>query len=74
VKEGIVGQIWHRLRRRLRDDGGASLVEYALLIGLLAIVCFSALQFLGTRTSDSLQNDCKSIQVAQGAPATNCGP
>jgi Flp pilus assembly pilin Flp len=69
-----VRQIWQRLRRRLRDDRGASLVEYALLIGLLAIVCFSALQFLGSRTSDSLKKDCVSIQTAQGAPASNCGP
>lgn len=31
-----------------RDDRGASLVEYVLLVALIAIVCFSAVMFLGT--------------------------
>jgi pilus assembly protein Flp/PilA len=31
-----------------RDDRGASLVEYVLLVALIAIVCFAAVAFLGT--------------------------
>jgi pilus assembly protein Flp/PilA len=39
------------LRARFGDsERGASLVEYALLIALIAIVCFAAVTFLGTRT------------------------
>jgi pilus assembly protein Flp/PilA len=33
------------------DERGASLVEYALLLALIAIVCFAALQFLGGQTN-----------------------
>jgi pilus assembly protein Flp/PilA len=33
------------------DERGASLVEYALLLALIAIVCFAALQFLGGKTN-----------------------
>jgi Flp pilus assembly pilin Flp len=31
-----------------RDDWGASLAEYALLLGLIALACYSAMAILGT--------------------------
>jgi pilus assembly protein Flp/PilA len=31
-----------------RDDRGASLVEYVMLVALIAVVCFAAVAFLGT--------------------------
>ena len=31
----------------VRHERGASLVEYCLLVGLIALVCFAALQALG---------------------------
>lgn len=36
------------------DDRGASLVEYALLLALIAMVCFLAVQYLGDTTSAGL--------------------
>ena len=37
------------LRARFGDDErGASLVEYALLVALIAVVCIVAVTFLGT--------------------------
>jgi pilus assembly protein Flp/PilA len=40
------------LRARFgRDDEGASLVEYALLVALIAIVCILAITFLGSKAS-----------------------
>ncbi len=36
---------------RADDDRGASLVEYALLVALIAIVCIGALTALGGTTS-----------------------
>ena len=35
----------------LRDDRGASMVEYALLVVLIAIVALVAIQFAGTQVS-----------------------
>lgn len=35
-----------------RDDRGASLVEYALLVALITIVCFAAVGFLGDEALD----------------------
>jgi pilus assembly protein Flp/PilA len=41
------------LRARFgRDEEGASLVEYALLVALIAIVCILAITFLGQRASE----------------------
>jgi len=38
---------------RWAQEKGASLVEYALLVALIAVVCISAVAFLGTSTSKS---------------------
>jgi pilus assembly protein Flp/PilA len=34
------------------DERGASLVEYALLVALIAVVCILAITFVGSRASD----------------------
>jgi len=40
------------LRARYSDDErGASLVEYALLVALIAVVCLAAIAFLGQAAS-----------------------
>jgi len=35
------------------SERGASIVEYSLLIALIAVVCISAVTFLGDQTADS---------------------
>ena len=45
---------WHYLRARLNltsDERGASLVEYALLVALIAVVCIAAVTLLGKNAS-----------------------
>lgn len=37
--------------RFARDERGASLVEYALLVALIAVVCIAAINFLGSSAS-----------------------
>ncbi len=50
------------LRARFGDDErGASLVEYALLVALIAVVCIVAVTFLGTSASDKFQQVGDSI-------------
>ena len=53
-------------RTRLGRSGtrGASLVEYALLVALIAIVCLSAVFFFGNETSDSFNSTASSISNA----------
>jgi len=40
------------LQARCKTDRGASLVEYALLVALIAVVCIIAITFLG-KSADS---------------------
>jgi pilus assembly protein Flp/PilA len=48
---------WFTARRVAGDnDRGASLVEYALLVALIAIVCFAAVGFLGEAASSSYED------------------
>ena len=47
---------WIRARRPAdASEMGASLVEYALLVGLVAIVCFAAVGLLGQEASSSYE-------------------
>jgi Flp pilus assembly pilin Flp len=39
-----------------RDQRGAALVEYAMLIGLIAVVCAAAVTFLGQELSTAFSN------------------
>jgi pilus assembly protein Flp/PilA len=44
----------HRLFELLRqDEKGAALVEYGMLVGLIAVVCVSAVTLLGTEISSA---------------------
>ncbi|MDZ7734133.1 MAG: Flp family type IVb pilin [Acidimicrobiia bacterium] len=38
------------LQARAKDERGASLVEYALLVALIAVVCIAAIAFIGNVT------------------------
>jgi pilus assembly protein Flp/PilA len=50
------------LRARFGDDErGASLVEYALLVALIAVVCIVAVTFLGTSASSKFSTVGSSI-------------
>ena len=50
------------LRARFADtDRGASLVEYALLVALIAVVCILAVTFLGKSASNKFNTVGSSI-------------
>jgi len=40
----------------LRNDDGQGLVEYALIVALVSIVAITALQFLGKKANNTLNN------------------
>ncbi len=51
------------VRARFGDtERGASLVEYALLVALIAVVCIVAITFIGTSGSSKLNEVGSSIQ------------
>ncbi len=47
--------------RFFRDEGGASLVEYALLIGLIAVVAIAAITLIGTNANNKLNNAANAL-------------
>jgi pilus assembly protein Flp/PilA len=50
------------LRARFgRSERGAALVEYALLVALIAVVCIVAITLLGGRASSKFQNIANSL-------------
>jgi Flp pilus assembly pilin Flp len=55
----------HNVVARLRhDDKGASLVEYALLISLIAVACIGALTFFGNGSGNSLNHSSDCVEAA----------
>lgn len=57
-------RVWLAIQRAAtieRDDTGASLVEYALLVALIAVVCIAAVTFIGNNASDKLSHVGSSI-------------
>jgi pilus assembly protein Flp/PilA len=46
----------NRLRLFVRDEEGQDLLEYALLIALIALVCVGAVALAGTRVSTVFTN------------------
>ena len=41
--------MWANIGKRLaREEDGAALVEYGMLVGLIAVVCIAAVRLLGT--------------------------
>ncbi len=47
-----------------KNERGAALVEYALLLALIAVVCIVALQFLGNNSADKFSKIGNSIAGA----------
>ena len=45
--------VW--IQTRLGSEEGATAVEYALMVALIAVVIIAAVTFLGTATSDKFQ-------------------
>ena len=46
------------------DERGASVVEYALLVALIAMVCLSAVAFFGGQTSTRMSQNGSAIAAA----------
>ena len=46
----------HRLRALLRSESGQDLLEYAMLVALIAIVCYVAVQTAGSAVFNVFNN------------------
>jgi Flp pilus assembly pilin Flp len=53
-----------RNSKRFHGDEGASLVEYSLLLALIAVVCLGAVNFFGQHVNGSLSRSGSQIVTA----------
>lgn len=49
------------MRARTASERGASLVEYALLLALIAVICIAAISLIGGNANDKLSQVGSSI-------------
>ena len=52
----------HMMTSLVRDEEGASLVEYVLLVALIAVVCIAAITLLGKSASDKFNTTAGAIK------------
>jgi len=58
----------HYIRQFLRDDQGATMVEYALMVMLIAVVSVAVVAALGTAVWGSFDEANTAIQAPNGTP------
>lgn len=61
----MMNQIVPTFMNILRDEEGASLVEYILLVALVAVVSIAAITFLGKSAKEKFEFTGKTIGTAQ---------
>jgi pilus assembly protein Flp/PilA len=61
ARSHLMQVLWLRARFGTGRERGASLVEYALLVALIAVVCIAAVAFFGGRASESFSNVGRSV-------------
>ncbi len=52
------------LKQLALDDSGATLVEYSLVVALIALACIAAIQYLGTHIKSVFSTVGNSISAA----------
>ena len=57
-----------RVRRLLRDQRGAGLLEYAILAGLIAIAAFMAFKGFGSNVSSVVGKQAETVTTINSTP------
>jgi pilus assembly protein Flp/PilA len=55
---------WNIVKSWIKDEEGASLVEYVLMVALIAVVCIAAVTLLGKNASDKFNYTATKIGTA----------
>lgn len=56
-----------RIRRFWFDESGPTAVEYGVMLALIILVCFTAIQAVGNQVSSSFNNSKDEIESAFGS-------
>ena len=62
--EGIQRFLTQLLARFGHDEQGAALVEYGILVGLIAVICIAAVTIVGTQVSAAFSKIASSLTAA----------
>jgi len=57
-------RVMNVLRRFVKEDGGQDLLEYALLVALIALVAFGAIQLAGSAVNNIFTNIANQLNTA----------
>jgi pilus assembly protein Flp/PilA len=57
---------WHDLKDRAAEEGGATAVEYALMVALIAVVIIVAVAFIGKAASNQFSSVGTCVDTPQG--------
>jgi pilus assembly protein Flp/PilA len=50
-----------RIHRFLRDNAGANLVEYIILVGVIALIAIAGFQMFGNKVDMKIQEEAKKV-------------
>ena len=59
---------WADLKGRAAEEGGATAVEYALMVALIAVVIIAAVTFIGTSADSKFDEVGSAVNGAGGTP------
>lgn len=62
------------VKRLWRDERGATMVEYGIMISMIAVVCLAVVAAIGDAVFDSFDTTNTSIQTQGNTPATPTVP
>lgn len=57
---------WDDVKQRMEDEHGATAVEYALMVALIAVVIIAAVSFLGESASNTFDRVGDEVNSAGG--------
>jgi pilus assembly protein Flp/PilA len=60
----VEGKEMQKIRQFFKDESGASLVEYALLVALIAVASIAAINLLSTQISTTFNNAQSSMATS----------
>jgi pilus assembly protein Flp/PilA len=55
---------WNDLKERTQEERGATAVEYALMVALIAVVIIAAVTFLGNAASSKFSTVGSAVDIA----------
>jgi pilus assembly protein Flp/PilA len=60
-----------KVNRLVRDQRGASLVEYVILVGVVAVLAFGSFKYFGDKVSNKVHTQADSVDQAVPASMNN---